>query len=90
MLTNFVPDFTSRITAPEWNNHKLGMDERFTITPARIFRRADQNVRLNGADIAIVVTYKPWMLPFTREKVFRFVTYRQTNGQLYWNSAPLK
>jgi hypothetical protein len=69
MLTNVVADFTTRITRPEWNNHKLAMDQRFTITPAPIFAPADPSVRLGGADLAIVVT-KPWILPFARERSF--------------------
>lgn len=38
----------------------------------------------------IVVEYRPAFFPWKREKIFRFKTYRQTNGNLYWYSAPLR
>jgi hypothetical protein len=85
---NFVPTFTSRLTMPNWKDHVLSMDEKFTITLADAFG-LPPGVRLSGGDIAIVITYKPWFLPFRREKVFRFITHRQSNGILYWYSQPL-
>ena len=41
------------------------------------------------ADIAIVVIYKPWFMPFHREKVFRFVSHVQTDAHLHWYSQTL-
>lgn len=86
---NFIPDFTSRLFRPEWMHHRLSVDDRFTITIGDIFGLGF-GTRLSGADIAIVVSYKPWILPLRREKVFRFVTKRQTDGRLYWYSRPLQ
>jgi hypothetical protein len=79
------PEFATlgpRLVRPEWKDHTLNMDDRFTITPADLFRHAKEG------EIATVVMYKPWILPLQREKVFRFLTYRQTNGNLYWYSLP--
>jgi len=82
---NFHPSFESRLTMPAWGNHALDMDERFTITLSDMFNWP----HVNAADIAIVVSYKPWILPLRREKVFRFITKRQTNRRLYWYSLPV-
>jgi hypothetical protein len=83
---NFLPSFESRIDMPGWKGHDLDMDERFTMTPSDLFKLSPG--ALGGADIAIVVSYKPWILPWRREKVFRFIAKRQTNGQFYWYSLP--
>jgi hypothetical protein len=77
----------ARIIKPEWHDHTLGMDERFTITIADLL--VNQGSGLTWADMAIVVSYKPWILPWRREKMFRFITRKQTNGRLYWYSFPL-
>lgn len=85
---NFVPNFMSRLARPEWANHRLSMDEKFTITIGDLFSFGGE-AKLSGADIAIVISYRPWIIPLRREKIFRFVTKRQTDGQLYWYSRPL-
>jgi hypothetical protein len=79
----FIPTFESRLVMPAWQNHKLSMDERFTIVLSDILRPVE------SADIAIIVSYKPWILPIHREKMFRFVTFKQTNGHQYWRSWPI-
>jgi hypothetical protein len=88
MIPHFKPTFESRITYKTWTNHSLTMDERFTITISDAFN-VTKSIRVAGADIAIIVSYKPWFLPIKREKIFRFVTHKQTNGNLYWYSQPL-
>ena len=86
---NFVPNFESRIVRPEWKNHNLKVDESFTITPADIFGLAPGD-RLGGADIAIVVSFKIWIIPIKREKIYRFIARKQTNEQFYWYSIPVE
>jgi hypothetical protein len=76
-------DFSSRVTQPWWMDHTLDMDERFTITPAELFHG-----NYTDGEIAIVVSYKPWFLPWTREKIFRFKAYPQSNGKVIWYSVP--
>jgi hypothetical protein len=82
------------ITRPEWSGHSLRMDERFTVTLQGMFGMAKEPpyvpAKLSGADLAIAVTYKPWLFPWQRETVFRFTTHRQSNGGLYWYSNPLE
>jgi len=84
----WVPNWQSRLFLPEWRDHLLGMDERFTITPGDIFSISKEGPWAEG-DIAIVINYEPWWLPVEREKIFRFKTHKQTNGHLYWYSVPL-
>jgi len=82
-LRDFVPDGYARITNPEWLHHNLGMDEKFTINVGSMFGGA------SAADMEIVVSYKPWLLPIRKEKVFRFVTTPRSDGQMYWRSWPV-
>lgn len=80
---NLIPSFKSQISRFEWLHHDLGMDERFTINLTEFIRG-----EAAYADIAIVVSYKPWLLPVRRQKLFRFVTYKETNGESRWRSWP--
>ena len=83
------PDFDNlpRFERPEWKHHSLGMDERFTINIGGL---TDFQGQLAAADMAITVTYMPWMLPFHRQKVFRYTAYRDPQGNMYWESWPLR
>lgn len=85
---NLFPKFENRFTPPEWLNHRLSSDERFTVTIGDIFQMG-HGVRLSGADIVISISYKPWILPFRSETVLRFITKKQSDGRLYWYSLPL-
>ena len=80
---NWIPSFKSGLSPFAWQHHNLGMDERFTISPSDAIDGA------NAADIAIIVSYRPWFLPFHLKKMFRFVTIKQRDGKLYWRSWPL-
>ena len=64
------------------------MDERITITLADVCSIGPP-VQLSAADLSIVVSYKPWILPLPREKIFRFIARKQTNGLFYWYSQSL-
>jgi hypothetical protein len=83
---NFTPTFDSQVFRSDWANHDLDMDEKFTISPDQ-FIHITNGLPVEG-DIAIVVSYQPWIFPWKREKLFRFKTYKQTNGNLYWYSTP--
>ena len=80
---DYLPDFRTRLTREAWTNHSLDIDERFTVTPEDVIHGPS-----GAADIAVVVIYRPWFIHWDREKLFRFKTYRQTNGNLYWYSFP--
>ncbi len=86
-IPNFHPNFSTHLVKTnDWENHYLGRDERFAITPSDIFSKGSG--KISFADVAIGITYKPWFLPWKMEKMFRFVTHKQPNG-LYWYSFPL-
>jgi hypothetical protein len=82
---SFIPGFKNRLFLDRWQNHYLGVDEKFTITPNDIIHK-DQ---ASDADIAIAVEYHVWILPWSNEKTFRFRTERQSDGKVYWYSAPM-
>jgi hypothetical protein len=85
---NLVSTFNTGFKSPKWKRHTLTMDEKYTITPGDIFT-LPPSVQISGADIAIAISFRPWILPFTRKKVFRFIAKKQTNGYFYWYSYPL-
>ncbi len=82
-ITGLIFTYTSRLARAEWRHHKLGIDERFTISIADTFKNAA------WADIAIAVSYRPWILPLRREKLFRFITHLESDGKRYWRSWPI-
>ena len=83
--SSFTPTFESRLAYAPWQHHRLGMDEKFTIVLTDAIKG-----QIDFADIAIIVSYKPWFFPIRREKVYRFVSIRQTDGHSYWRSWPIE
>lgn len=81
---SFFPTFGSRLVMPAWQHHRLAMDERFTVVLSDLMRNVE------SADIALIVSYKPWFFPIHKEKIFRFVTFKQKDGQSYWRSWPIE
>lgn len=82
-------DKLSSHTTGNWQHHNLGGDERFTIDLTDVLPWGNQepfkDTKIEQADIFITVTYKPWPLPFTREKAFRF-TGILSSGKTLWQS----
>ena len=81
------PESETYLFRPEWKGHTLGMDERFTITPADLITCCGSSPSA-GAEFGVAVEYSTWIYPFTRRKIFAFATHKQSNGQLYWYSIP--
>ncbi|MFZ0589754.1 MAG: hypothetical protein WAM39_04690, partial [Bryobacteraceae bacterium] len=79
-----TPDFKVVMRKTAWQHQHLGMDDRFTIVLSDIISGG-----VVSADIAVIVRYRPWVLPLRREKIYRFVTYPQINGENHWRSFPL-
>lgn len=75
------------IRRPEWIHHTLERDEQFTVD-AKVFGMA-KGAKLSGADIAIIVDYRPHFDPFHRRATFRFVTNRLANGNVFWAATPM-
>jgi hypothetical protein len=84
----YYPGRLPTITREDWNNHNLEMDEKYTITPDVI--APGRGASLGGADVAIVVKYRPWFLPVERRRIFRFVTHNNGDGTFSWHSYPLR
>jgi hypothetical protein len=80
------PEFSSPLFTDGWNDHRLSMDEKFAITLSDILDSGFGR-DLTGADIAILVRYKPWIIPWQRQKLFRFKAHKQSDGQFTWYPA---
>jgi hypothetical protein len=78
------PSYRGRLVFDEWSARQIAMDERFTINLTSVLRGP-----IAYADIAIVVNYRPWIMPVNRQKAFRFVTYKETDGSTHWRSWPV-
>lgn len=84
------PTFDTILTYYKWEDRYLDMDETFTITPDDTIKmRQLIGVKYQEADLAIVISYKPWFSFIQYKKKFRFKTHEQTDGKLYWYSEPL-
>jgi hypothetical protein len=89
-----LPDRSYNMTSVDWEGHKLRVDETYTITLDHLFALGKEPLSkpttLTGADIGIVVEYRPWILPWHFRKIQRFVTDRHSDGKLYWNPISLE
>ncbi len=65
------------------------MDDKFTVRLGDKFEVVPP-ARLAYADITVVVSYRPWFLPWRREKEVRFYTKSRPDGFLDWLYAPLR
>ena len=92
---NPVPPFkkcngtSSGFLAPaNWQHSRLDMDEKFTVTWDDAFHNQTPG-QVDFADVILTVAYQPWVLPWHREKTFRFVTRKLPDQKLYWFPRPL-
>jgi hypothetical protein len=83
---------------PPWQEHRLASDQAFTITlrdavqASGMKEYAEQfpkylpegRVSYSSADISVIVTFHPWLLPIERRKEFRFIGKRESNGTFVW------
>lgn len=68
-----------------WEFIRLSMDNRFDAPIGDVFNITPP-VKIYAIDIIVIVTYHPWILPWTRHFALRFYTRQQSDGQLYWLS----
>lgn len=80
---NGAPAFNLIIELVSGKHHYLGIDDKLTINP-----ESQIGGQVEGADIAVIVSYKPWFLPIRRQKLFRFLTTKDRMGNTYWRSWP--
>ena len=77
-----------RIMMDKWFIKELRADERHLIRLDDLFH-IKPPARFGGADISIIVSYQPWLIPFKREFEFRFFTREEKDGTLSWTPRPL-
>jgi hypothetical protein len=75
----------ARFATPSWSNHRLAPDERYSgnLADPHTFDAGSNNL-ISDADISMVVSFRPWVIPWTKEAEFRFVTKPQPDGTLRW------
>jgi hypothetical protein len=76
------PERQSRLCRDIWQHHNLGMDDRFTI------KLTDIASPVSEADIAVVVNYQPWFIPWRRERLFRFIAATDRSRKTGWRAWP--
>lgn len=79
-------NLTSRLARPAWAVKWLSMDEKHVIDLGDML---NFGTNFGGADISIVVSYEPWIVPITREIEFRFFTKKTDEGKLVWLPRPV-
>jgi hypothetical protein len=75
----------ARLNKTAWLHHTLPMDGKYTFGLDDLFLIDAKH--FSGADISIVVTFKPWLLPIHRETEFRFVTRKGKNGYHWFHQT---
>jgi hypothetical protein len=45
--------------------------------------------KLEGADVVLIVSYRPWFLPWRFEEPFRFTAETQPNDKIMWRQRPM-
>jgi hypothetical protein len=71
-----------RAIHPNWTPRYLGVDESFTEKIASVFNIPSRSFA--GGDIGFGATFKAWYLPFTFERMFRFVAQQQQDRSYRW------
>jgi hypothetical protein len=73
-----------RITPPQWKKHRLNIDGKNSLDMRDAFATYGSPMQVTAGDIAIIVTYQPWIVPITMEKQFHFATKVSNDGRTYW------
>jgi hypothetical protein len=73
---------SSRFVVPSWGSRNLDVDEKFSIALASVFNTPAGT--FSGGDITIGVTFRPWIIPYPIERMFRFVAQKQRDGRFSW------
>jgi hypothetical protein len=71
-----------RLIPPKWRPRNLSVDEKFTAAISDIFK-FDPDATVGG-DITMGLTFKPWISPFTSERMFRFIGQKSADGKYRW------
>lgn len=79
-------DYTNRFSDPKQVASVIAPGEEYTIL---LPLTGLEHNRIENADIAIVLSFKPRWLPWQREMLHRFVTTQSKDGQWYWFQQPI-
>ncbi len=88
-------DRGTRFDVGRWGEYKnFGIDDKFTVTLNELFRDSHipflpKGMKVVNGRFSFIIEYNPWIFPFKKEKIFPFRTYKQPNGNLYWQSETL-
>jgi hypothetical protein len=44
----------------------------------------------SGADLTVILSFRPWIIPHQMTKPFRFVAEKQRDGKFHWAQQPVK
>jgi hypothetical protein len=68
--------------------HYLAIGEPYSLPLSDVMDTPTQT--FEGANITVVVLFKPWISPHEMEREFRFVAERDRNGQFRWQPQSLE
>jgi hypothetical protein len=78
------PNFGILIGLRNSEHHYLDLDDHFTVNPE------SNLIGVKTADVVFIVSYRPWIIPIRKEKLFRFIAKKDARGNTYWRSWPAK
>jgi hypothetical protein len=81
-------DRLTMISFTEWQHQYISADQKLGVSFENVIRVAP-DAKLAGGDLAAIVTYHWWFMPYEFKKSFRFVTRKSANGTLQWFSRPV-
>lgn len=79
-------DYANRFSDPKHVASVIAPGEEYTIL---LPLTGLEHNRIENADIAIVLSFKPRWWPWQREILHRFVTTQSKDGQWYWFQQPI-
>jgi hypothetical protein len=81
-------DNLTMFTEKEWSDQHLSADQKLGVSFGQVIQLAG-GAKLSGGDLAAIVKYHWWFVPYEFTKTFRFVTKKQADGTLHWFSRPV-
>ena len=79
-------DYTNRFSDPKHVANVIAPGEQYSVL---LSLTGMEHNKIENADIAIVLSFKPRWLPWRRETLHRFVAIQSKDGQWYWFQQPI-
>jgi hypothetical protein len=80
------PNFSSHFLNPNDTVSELLPAEKYSVLSPLTLEGKDV---VEFADIAIIVEFKPFILPIKMTRTFRFITTKSSDNKLYWYPQPV-